>query len=204
MEGIQILLTGVKMQHLFGERTEHYENRSYVLRVNIWQEKKGCRTWGPSCWMIFILAEDADKDAIVHGYHSTSVGFENPLVGVWWKVLCLSSFVCQINISHKQLGQRWDTRGFCWKGLRLRACCEVRGLEKSEGVFGFLEVTFDILATQLADQDGRLQQIWDPIGCEMRPRMSKRGGALGRMKSSFIDKKKPREGEQKTEQHTAS
>ena len=32
--------------------------------------------------MIFILAEDADKDAIVHGYHSTSVGFENPLVGV--------------------------------------------------------------------------------------------------------------------------
>ena len=38
----------------------------------------------------------------------------------------------------------------------------------------------------------------------MRPRMSKRGGALGRMKSSFMDKKKPREGEQKTEQHTAS
>lgn len=35
LEGIQILLTGVKMQHLFGERTEHYENRSYVLRVNI-------------------------------------------------------------------------------------------------------------------------------------------------------------------------
>lgn len=93
--------------------------------------------------------------------------------------------------------------GFCWKSLQLRACSKVRGFEKSEGVFGFLEVTFDILATQLADQDGRLQQIWDPIGCEMRPRMSKRGGALGRMKSSFIDEKKPREGEQKTKQHTA-
>ena len=34
--------------------------------------------------------------------------------------------------------------------------------------------------------------------------MSKRGGALGRMKSSFIDEKKPREGEQKTKQHTVS
>lgn len=35
LEGIQLLLTGVKMQHLFGERTEYYENRSYGLRVNI-------------------------------------------------------------------------------------------------------------------------------------------------------------------------
>lgn len=75
LEGIQILLTGVKMQHLFRERTEHYENRSYVLRANIRQEKKGCRSGGPSCWMIFIFAEDTDKDAIVCACHSTSVGF---------------------------------------------------------------------------------------------------------------------------------
>lgn len=69
-----------------------------------------------------------------------------PWLGFDERVFCLSSSVCQINISHKQArgGIRW---AFAGKACGSESAVRSMRFRKVRGCFGFLEVTFEILAT---------------------------------------------------------